>query len=335
MDELADELFYFRFKRVMRIVQLTSIALLMVVSSVALEYEPTWRRADWFPVGSLKISSVAIDDYSVLRNNKKYSWTIVPGDLHRSVLTRNAFVEAMGESLKKKYPSKNVVTPYNFTNSNATVNNFKSALLYHSNIVFIVGHGRPQQLGLYDELVDLGYKAFGGDIKWVFIDACEVLNVNKNGLFDKELTSSTLDIEKFNKLKEAFIGVHAILGYYSHNWLYPNNSSANANYRSELKYKYFAKYFIEDGLTIWDAYKKAHQDYYKEIDDVYYKSTKKHIIGYKPAIAYMKGTDQCGRSHDASTETYEKTYEVALDPRETDRNYTLNILYQEFGAPEY
>ena len=49
----------------------------------------------------------------------------------------------------------------------------------------------------------------------------------------------------------------------------------------------------------------------------------------------MKGTDQCGRSHDASTETYEKTYEVALDPRETDRNYTLNILYQEFGAPEY
>ena len=314
---------------------LTSIALLMAASSFALEYEPTWRRADWLPVGSLKISSAAVDDYSALRNNKKYHWTIAPTDLKRSVFLRNAFVKYMGESLKKKYPSKDTIIPYNFKNNTATVSNFKSAQLYHSNVIFIAGHGNQQQVGLYDELMDIGYKAFGGDIKWVFIDACEVLNVNKDGQLDKALTSSTKDVNKFNKLKKAFIGVHAILGYYSLGWQYPDNSNANASYRSELKYKYFAKYFIEDGMTVWNAYKKAHQDYYKEIDDVYYKSTKEHMIGFKPAIAYMKGKDQYGRSHDASTETYAKTYEVALDPRQTDRSYTLNILYQEFGVPQY
>lgn len=308
----------------MKKILLTSIVLLMAANLFALEYEPSWRRADWYPITMLKISSAAINDYSRLG----------APNLKRSIFAKNAFVKYMTDSYKKRYPDYQVIQPYVFENSNATVANYSGAQLYHSNIVFFSGHGDQHALAFYDQGANVGYKAYGGDIKWVFIDACNVLNVNKSDKMDKGPGDSYRDPQKFNKLKEAFIGVHAILGYYSLSWEYPDNSNVNASKNSELRFKYFAKYFIEEDQTIWTAYKKAHKKYFDEVDAVYYADWGEHL-GYEPAIAYIKGTDQYGRQHDGSTEKISSTYEVAMDPRQSGRNYSVKFYTQKYGTPEY
>ena len=146
----------------MKKILLTSIVLLMAANLFALEYEPSWRRADWYPITMLKISSAAIDDYSHL-----------PGatNLTTSIEARDAFVTYMTQSYNRRYPSYQVIQPYVFTNYTAKADSFKSAQLYHSNIVFFAGHGNQQALAFYDRIADVDYKAFGGDIKWVFLDA--------------------------------------------------------------------------------------------------------------------------------------------------------------------
>lgn len=299
----------------------------MVANSFALEYEPSWRRADMYPITTLKISSFAIKDYSKLRGKNK-----TPVDLAPAVDIKNGFFSYMEESYKKRYP-KYVAKKYNdWDNADATADRFQGTPLYHSNIVFFAGHGAQQTLPFYERRIEVGEKAFGGDIKWVFLDACEVLNVNKDGKLDKGSAKTYWDMSKYERLKEAFIGVHAILGYYS------KQEMIGGDVPSKLKYKYFAEYFIEDDMPIWEAYKKANKKYYDEIKDIYYNAFKEEF-GYEPAIAYIKGTDQYGRQHDASTEKISSTYEVAMDPRNLKNQkklkYDVLILSQKYGTPKY
>lgn len=299
----------------MKKILLTSIVLLMAANLFALEYEPSWRRADWYPITMLKISSAAIDDYSHL-----------PGatNLTTSIEARDAFVSYMTQSYNRRYPSYQVIQPYVFTNYTAKADSFKNAQLYHSNIVFFAGHGNQQALAFYDRIADVDYKAFGGDIKWVFLDACLVLNVNKSDKLNMGPGNSYRDPDKFTKLKNAFIGTHAILGYYS---IGIRLRSSSETYSSKTKYKYFAQYFIENDMGIWEAYKKAHK--------TYYDGAKEYLAGYEPAIAYIKGTDQYGRQHDGSTEKISSTYEVAMNPHQSGRNYDVKFYTQKYGTPEY
>jgi hypothetical protein len=102
-----------------------------------------------------------------------------------------------------------------------------------------------------------------------------------------------------------------------------------------VKYKYFAEYFIENDFTLWEAYYWAHNRTFNEFDQVWMNAGAGHIPGYTPAIAFMAGTDQHGRYHDGSAEKFSSTYEVGLDPRKEGTNYSMYILYQEFGTPEY
>lgn len=152
-----------------------------------------------------------MDDYSHFTGGSA-------SNLSNRVRTKNAFIQYIEESANRAYP--NMPTPihdYMYNNSGATKANFKNAQLYHSNIVFFAGHGAQQTLAFYDQPMAVSQKPYGGDIKWVFYDACEVLNINKDGQLNVPLYSnpSPLDNNKLMNLYGAFIGVHAILGYYS------------------------------------------------------------------------------------------------------------------------
>ena len=141
---------------------LTSIALSLAASSLALEYEPTWRWAENAPIYRLHISAYAVDDYSHFTGGSA-------SNLSNRVRTKNAFIQYIEESANRAYP--NMPTPihdYMYNNSSATKANFKNAQLYHSNIVFFAGHGAQQTLAFYDQPMAVSQKPYGGDIKWVF-----------------------------------------------------------------------------------------------------------------------------------------------------------------------
>ena len=310
---------------------LTSIALSLAASSLALEYEPTWRWAENAPIPRLHISAYAVDDYSHFTGGSATT-------LSNRVRTKNAFIQYIEESANRAYP--NMPTPihgYMYNNSGATKANFKGAQLYHSNIVFFAGHGAQQTLAFYDQPMAVSQKPYGGDIKWVFYDACEVLNINQDDKLEVPLYSkpTPMDDNKLMNLYGAFIGVHAILGYYSLGRDDPSYTSNGVRVYQHVKYKYFAEYFIENDFTLWEAYYWAHNRTFNEFDQVWVNSGAGHIPGFTPAIAFMAGTDQYGRYHDGSAEKFSSTYEVGLDPRKEGTNYSMYILYQEFGTPEY
>lgn len=319
----------------------------MAANSFALEYEPTWRRADNYPLPNLKISTAAVKDYSKLRGSGK-----TPTDLPDAEKMSDAFYNYMKTSFQKRYPKKEVIRPYNLRGATATTKDYRGSQLYHSNVIYFNGHGNQQTLSFSDERMLIGEKAYGGDIKWVFIDACNVLNVNKAGQLNKgpaetywdrtyeereDLGGGRVRITtypgRYDLLKDAFIGVHAILGYYSFSPSVPG---------VEAKYKYFAQYFIEEDMQVWEAYKKAHKRYYEDVKDVEYLDAtdgSKVKLAYEPAIAYIKGTDQYGRLHDGSTEKISSTYEVAMDPRNLKKypklKYEVKLLSQKYGVPKY
>ena len=59
---------------------------------------------------------------------------------------------------------------------------------------------------------------YGGDTRWVILDACLTLNVNKDDRLEYPLSADIVDLSKVDKLRDAFVGVHAILGFYSLSW---------------------------------------------------------------------------------------------------------------------
>ena len=69
-----------------------------------------------------------------------------------------------------------------------------------SEIVFFSGHGNSMQsLAFYDRVqyFGIGTKRFGGRTRWVFLDACMFLNMNKEDRLNADLSvNENLDDNK-------------------------------------------------------------------------------------------------------------------------------------------
>ena len=290
---------------------------------------PTWTTPQ-----KVAVAAFAVDDYSHYYKRGLKS-------LKRSIHHRDMFIETLFSRVNQKYPGKRTFTTYRRWNAKASKKDYGEAVLYHSEFVFFSGHGSQQKICLYDYPIcvsagcgrdicpnDGGGKVYGGDTRWVILDACLTLNVNKDDRLEYPLSADIVDLSKVDKLREAFVGVHAILGFYSLSWEDFRLSYANgySEVASEYLYWYFTKYFIEDGETIWDSFNMASADI---VDDF---SSYPRAKGLKPAIAFLRGYDKKGRYHDTSTERFDHTFE---QPIKIEGSLELFVMYDEHGDPEY
>ena len=276
------------------------------------------------------ISTYSVNDYSrVERCN----------DLSRSIADKKRFVEQMTEQIKAKYPNTTVQHIRDRVNESATANNFLTDNTDDSEIVFFSGHGEPQTLFFYDREQSFGTKTkrFGGKTRWVFLEACMFLNVNKSDRLSADITKSeNIDYQKVAIIFSLFNGVHAIMGNYADGWqgIIKKHWYSSAHWRTEDRFNYFAKYFVKEEYRIWDAYVSAVKKVYKNFTENsalgYYTS----ITGYKPAIAYfyLKGAN--GNALDMSLETYGKSYDAPASDGSL-RNYQIKIKSIEIGSPRY
>lgn len=298
----------------------------------------------WSTPSKVGVSAFAVNDYS------QYP----PGtsSLSRSILHKDTFIDTLFSALNVHYPSITKYVAYNYENSTATVSNYKGAQLYHSEFVFFSGHGNQQKIGLYDypmtvsegcagdtcNVTNYG-KVYGGDIRWVIFDACLVLNVNQDNMLHLPLSATTIDFTKVNKILSVFRGVHAILGFYSLSWekAFVDSGTGTVILGSENLYKYFVKYFIEDGETIWDAFNDANEDLYNEFDYMYMLLYGDHVEGLKPAIAFLGGYDANGLHHNTSIETFDSTFNqpISIPIPPFSGSLQMGIMSNEHGSPEY
>jgi hypothetical protein len=287
---------------------------------------PEWRLPP-----KVVVSTFAVNDYS---NNEYFRQMLLSHgrDVHekdlQAINSKQVFVNSLFASLSRKYPSLYRLHVYDRTDDSAKVADYKELLLYRSEFVYFAGHGSQQKIYLYDlpmtvsagcagdgcSIYNYG-KVYGEDTRWVIFDACEVLNVNKDGMLDRELNVNTIDYSKVQKLISVFAGVHAILGYYSISFDGYDNV-----------YSYFSKYFIEDGYTLWDSFSMANDKVYRE------KRAVSYARGIKPAIAFLRGTDEKGVYHDTSAEFFALTYN---QPIKISGNIEMLIMYKEYGTPIY
>lgn len=298
----------------------------------------------WSTPSKVGVSAFAVNDYS--------NYYPDVSSLTRSILHKDAFLDSLFSSLNVHYPSITKYVAYNYENSSATVSNYKGAQLYHSEFVFFSGHGNQQKIGLYDypmtvsegcagdtcNVTNYG-KVYGGDIRWVIFDACLVLNVNQDNMLHLPLTLTTVDISRFNKILSVFRGVHAILGFYSLSWedVVFESGSGTVILGSEDLYRYFVKYFIEDGENIWDAFNEANEDLYNEFDYVYMMQYGNHADGLSPAMFFLDGYDANGLYHNTSTETFDNTFNqpILIPVPPFTGSLQLGLMRYEHGSPEY
>lgn len=290
---------------------------------------PTWTTPP-----KVHVASYAVNNYS------HYYHSLL--SLERSTHHRDAFVDSLLAKVSRKYPDKNVREAYRYTNFHAAKDSFGLAHLSRSEFVFFSGHGNQQKICLADYPMNVssgcGYdycpndqcgKVYGGETRWVIFDACLVLNVNKTDQLSGALNAENVDLNKVDKLRTAFSGVHAILGFYSkswelryHGWDYDNEMWVE--YRTEDFYKFFTKYFIDDEETVWDSFSMA------SADVVYEFAPFTGNKGLKPAIAFLRGYDQNGNFHDTSIERFDYTYNRPIMVSDAMELY---IMYAEYGNP--
>lgn len=303
-------------------------ALLLAIAVYAAS--PTWTTPS-----KVAVAAFAVDEYS-----KYYKTGLRTKSLKRSIYHRDMFIDSLFAKVGRKYPGKRAFTTYKLWNSEARKEDYGEALLYRSEFVFFSGHGDQQKICLYDYPINIsrgcgrdvcpndeGGKVYGGDIRWVILDACLTLNVNKSDKLEYPLTVGTVDFSKVDKLREVFVGVHAILGFYSLSWedYRYRLSTPQVFARSEDLYKYFTKYFIEDDETIWDSFNMASADIVRDFSSFNGK-------GLKPAIAFLRGHDKEGRYHDTSQERFNHTFN---QPIQINGDLELFVMYDEHGDPEY
>lgn len=298
--------------------------------------DPTWTTP----------SKVAVATFHV--NNYSNYYHSGVDNLYRAHLHRNMFYNTLSSKIQQKYPGKNVFPTYHCPDGgsnnicpNVSKNDYRDAQLYHSEFVFFSGHGNQQQIYLSDYPINLSSgcghdncaddqcgKIYGGDIRWVVLDACLTLNVNFDGQLDLPLTAETVDLSKVDKLREVFGGVHAVLGFYSTTWedyrvyysLYGNPVRETEN-----MYFYFANYFIDEEETIWDSFNLASADI---VDDFSIFDNR----GLMPAIAFLRGYDADGRYHDTSMERFNHTFN---QPIQINGTLELFVMYDIHGEPEF
>ena len=283
---------------------------------------------------SISFSTYAINDYSHFESTL--------GSLKRSIAHKNRFVEKMTDEIIDKYPSTSISKNHNRENSAATASRFLSDNTDQSDFVFFAGHGNQQILAFYDYALSFanGNKKFGGNTKWVIIDACLFLNANKTNQLssDPSNNSSVIDNARLTNIKKMFNGVHAILSYHS------KTSGGNikkhwyssAQWRTEDKYNHFAKYFIRDGRGLWDAYSAAIYKHYDDFVNNHAVGWTTDITGYRSAIAYFYGDFNNGNVIDMSLETYNSTYNAPITTSSYNFKFVdIKMAYSKAGTPKY
>lgn len=314
----------------------------------------------WGAPTKVKVTTFAVNDYDIYRyKHGIVNEHALPG-LENSVIHEQTFVDELFSALGKKYPGKKKYKDAYASgkNSSATAQRFREAVLYNSEFVFFSGHGDQQELLLYDYSIRLrgrcccdrgdeacfkasglkntdicpssGYacandeygKVYGGDTRWVILDACLTLNVNKSNRLSKPLSIENIDFTKVDQLRSVFSGVHAILGFYSdgkQGTLHINNKYVDTRWL----YQYFVENFIEKKETVWNSFSKACARIVNDFENT---------IGLQPAIAFLRGYDKNGVYHDTSTETFDRTYNK---PIQIDGSIELFIMYEKYGIPTY
>ena len=314
----------------------------------------------WTAPSKVKVTTFAINDYSIYRFRHGITSEMALKSLDFSKMHEQTFVDELFSALEKNYPGKKKYKDKyaSAKNSEAISRKFRESVLYNSEFVFFSGHGDQQELLFYDYSIKLrakcccdkgdvacfemnglsnkdvcpssGYvcandeygKVFGGDTRWVILDACLTLNVNKSDRLHLPLSMENIDLTKVNQLRSVFSGVHAILGFYSDDHqgaLYLPDKHP----RSEYFYSYFVENFIEKKETIWNSFSMASAQI---VDDF------ENRFGLKPAIAFLRGYDKNGVYHDTSTETFDRTFNK---PIQIEGSIELFVMYEEYGIPSY
>lgn len=231
---------------------------------------------------TIDISTYAVNDYSHYTNGTS--------NLSRSIRHKSRFVSQMMSSINSRYPNISVNHVIDRTDSTATTFNFVNDANHNSEIVFFSGHGNVGLVALYDGITNLGTsKKFESFNRWVFLDACLVLD-----------TTEAYATTWFN-------GAHAVLSFksLSYEFVKPYNCFINCDHhRSEDTFNYFADYFIEDGSEIWDAYNRA-------VRKAIYSNGN---LGIEPGIMYVEGTAENGQFVDFSEERFQNVYNGPLPP---------------------
>ncbi len=302
-----------------------TIPFILLLSIITFAASPTWETPK-----QVRVASFAVNEYS-----HAYYGNIK--NLNRSDRHERMFIETLFSRVKQKYPNKKTYSTYRDFNISAKKDQYGTAVLYQSEFVFFSGHGKPQQICLYDYPMNISSgcgsdvcpndqcgKVYGGETRWVIFDACLTLNVNKDGKLEKPLTAETVDLSKVGKLISVFKGVHAILGFYSLSW--EDYKYADFVYASENLYDYFTKYFIEEGETIWDSFNMANADLVND-----FTRFGRHT-GLKPAIAFLRGFDENGIYHDTSMERFDHTFNR---PIKINGSLEFFVMYDVHGEPEF
>ena len=331
------------------------MALILIIAFLAVDL---FAAPVWGTPPKVKVTTFAVDNYQVYRDKHHIAEDNLVS-LNRSSFHERMFVDTLFKLIKNKYPNvKTSKDPKSKIESSATAKAWKDADFKQSQIVFFAGHGNQQELLLHDYSVKLRArcccnrgdaacfaasglnssaicpnneyscpndeygKVFGGETRWVILDACLTLNVNNSEDLDEPLSLDYIDFSRVNTLRTVFTGVHAILGFYSLAWKGSIKKNGNI-WGTEILYERFATNFIEKKETIWNAFSKACGYFVDVFGD---------RKGLKPAIAFLRGYDKNGVYHDTSTETFERTYNK---PIYVEGSLELYIMYEEYGEPKY
>jgi hypothetical protein len=250
------------------------------------------------------IATYAVNDYSQynINNNSNY------GNLSRSIIHKNTFINQLQGKLNKKYPNISSIVRYNRENSTATGINFLEDNTDLSEFVFFSGHGSYNSLLFYDWMIKatapVRTKYFGGYTRWIIFDACLTLNASPLYLF------SWLSG-----------GAHAILGSRSMSYSF----STSSGYKSEEQFNKFTTRFVVNGEEIWSSYNNA-------VKEAVYTNIG---LGIEPAIAYLAGNADNGKYVDFSKERLQNVYNGPFEYKYGATNLTINWLSQKYGSPIY
>ena len=304
------------------------IASCFLLAVTAFAASPTWTTPS-----KVAVAAFSVDDYI----HVYYGYGLK--DLQRTREHKEVFVDSLFSRVNRKYPGKRTFKTYNRHDYGSTMDEYRKAVLYRSEIVFFSGHGDQQRICLQDYPINISEgcgsdvcapdeygKIYSGDVRWVIFDACLVLNINKSNKLEYPLSNSVVDITKFNKLKEVFGGVHAILGFSSLSWEKYRMNSEGYFAKSETLYNYFTEKFIDYDETIWDAFSLASGEIVRDF------SIFPNPQGLTPAIAFLRGYDANGRYHDTSKERFNHTFN---QPIQINGSLEMYVKYDEYGDAEY
>lgn len=280
---------------------------------------------------NVRFSAYAVEDYSNYTGTK---------NLARSISHKNKFLNKLIVAIQKKYPNVSTEILYNRENSQATSSAFKLDKTDSTEIVFFAGHGNQQSLAFYDKSLSLdkGNKTFGKKTRWVFFDACLVLNVNKSGHLSEAMSAVSVDANRLTKMVNLFEGVHAILGNYGLDWQgnIKKHWYSSARWRTEDVYEYFAKYFIEDGVSLWNAYSSSVKKVYNNFHNNAALGYSTGISGYDSAIWYFYGVEANGNVVDMSEERFDFSYNAPVLLNDTRfKSKSLKLRRLKIGKPKY